>query len=179
MLPSAWKPRPQLPGRGKNASAQEILRQTQKMEVLGQLTGGIAHDFNNMLGVIIGNLEILQRRLQSDDSRIGEAIQSALRGADRAAALTQRLLAFSRRQPLEPRPVDANRLVSGMSNLLHQTLGEGIAIEMVSAARLWSVYADVNQLENALLNLAVNARDAMPNGGKITIETETSISTRR
>jgi len=157
--------------REERERAQEILRQTQKMEVLGQLTGGIAHDFNNMLGVIIGNLEILQRRLQSDDSRIGEAIQSALRGADRAAALTQRLLAFSRRQPLEPRPVDANRLVSGMSNLLHQTLGEGIAIEMVSAAGLWSVYADVNQLENALLNLAVNARDAMPNGGKITIET--------
>ena len=157
--------------REERESAEEILRQSQKMEALGQLTGGIAHDFNNMLGVIIGNLEILQRRLESDDPRVGERIEAALQGADRAAALTQQLLAFSRRQPLEPRSIDVNRLVSGMSNLLHRTLGESIAIETVSAAGLWAVYADVNQLENALLNLAVNARDAMPNGGKITIET--------
>jgi PAS domain S-box-containing protein len=157
--------------REERERAEEILRQSQKMEALGQLTGGIAHDFNNMLGVIIGNLEILQRRLESDDPRVGERIESALQGADRAAALTQQLLAFSRRQPLEPRSIDVNRLVSGMSNLLHRTLGESIAIETVSAAGLWAVYADVNQLENALLNLAVNARDAMPNGGKITIET--------
>jgi PAS domain S-box-containing protein len=157
--------------REERERTQELLRQSQKMEVLGQLTGGIAHDFNNMLGVIIGNLEILKRRLRSEDQRIGAPIQSALQGVDRAAALTQRLLAFSRRQPLEPRPVDVNRLVSGMSNLLHRTLGESIAVETVSAAGLWLTYADVNQLENALLNLAVNARDAMPNGGKITIET--------
>jgi len=157
--------------RAERERAEEILHQSQKMEVLGQLTGGVAHDFNNMLGVIIGNLEILQRRLQSDDPRVAERIQAALQGVDRAAALTQQLLAFSRRQPLEPRLVDVNRLVSGMSNLLHRTLGESIAIETVSAAGLWPVYADVNQLENALLNLAVNARDAMPNGGKITIET--------
>jgi PAS domain S-box-containing protein len=157
--------------REERKRAEEILRQSQKMEALGQLTGGIAHDFNNMLGVIIGNLEILQRRLTSDDPRVGERIESALQGADRAAALTQQLLAFSRRQPLEPRSIDVNRLVSGMSNLLHRTLGESIAIETVSAAGLWAVYADVNQLENALLNLGVNARDAMPNGGKITIET--------
>ena len=151
--------------------AEEILRQSQKMEVLGQLTGGIAHDFNNMLAVVTGSLEILQLRLQSDDPNIRDPIRMAMEGADRSAALTQRLLAFSRRQPLEPKPIDANKLVSGMSNLLHRALGEGISIETVLSAGLWTVFADVNQLESALLNLAVNARDAMPNGGKLTIET--------
>ena len=141
------------------------------MEVLGQLTGGIAHDFNNMLAVVTGSLEILQLRLQSDDPNIRDPIRMAMEGADRSAALTQRLLAFSRRQPLEPKPIDANKLVSGMSNLLHRALGEGISIETVLSAGLWTVFADVNQLESALLNLAVNARDAMPNGGKLTIET--------
>ncbi len=151
--------------------AEGILRQAQKMDVLGRLTGGIAHDFNNMLGVIVGNLEILQQRLQSDDPKIRDPIASALQGAERSAVLTHRLLAFSRQQPLEPRPIDANKLVSGMSSLLNRTLGESIAIETVLAAGLWTVSADVNQLENALLNLAVNARDAMPSGGKLTIET--------
>jgi PAS domain S-box-containing protein len=151
--------------------AEGMLRQAQKMDVLGQLTGGIAHDFNNMLGVIVGNLEIVQQRLQSDDPKILDPIRSALQGAERSAVLTHRLLAFSRQQPLEPRPIDANKLVSGMSGLLNRTLGESIAIETVLAAGLWTVSADVNQLENALLNLAVNARDAMPSGGKLTIET--------
>ena len=147
------------------------LRQAQKMDVLGQLTGGIAHDFNNMLGVIVGSLEILQKRLQTDDPKIWNPIHLAMQGAERSAALTHRLLAFSRQQPLEPKPVDANKLVSGMSSLLHRTLGESIEIETVLAAGLWTVSADINQLENALLNLAVNARDAMPTGGKLTIET--------
>ena len=150
---------------------EEILRQAQKMEVLGQLTGGIAHDFNNMLGVIMGSLETLQRRLPSDDPKLREPIRLALQGAERSARLTQRLLAFARRQPLEPRPIDANKLVSGMSNLLHQLLGESITVEIVLGAGLWATFADVNQLENALLNLATNARDAMPAGGKMTVET--------
>ena len=157
--------------REERERAEVTLRQAQKMDVLGQLSGGIAHDFNNMLGVIIGSLEILQRRLQSDDQRISNLIETAMQAAERSAVLTHRLLAFSRRQPLEPRPFDVNRLVSGMSALLNRTLGENLAIETVLAAGLWTVSADVNQLENALLNLAVNARDAMPSGGKLTIET--------
>jgi PAS domain S-box-containing protein len=151
--------------------AEEVLRQVQKMDVLGQLTGGIAHDFNNMLGAIIGSLELLQRRLRTDDPKIAGPIRTALQGAERSAALTHRLLAFSRQQPLEPQPMDANKLVTGMSGLLHRALGEDIAVETVLAAGLWTTSADVNQLENALLNLAVNARDAMPGGGKLTIET--------
>jgi PAS domain S-box-containing protein len=151
--------------------SEEILRHSQKMDALGQLTGGIAHDFNNMLGVIIGSLEILQRRLQSDDAGIGDPIRLAMEAADRSASLTHRLLAFSRRQPLAPQPVDANKLVSGMSNLLHRTVGEGTSLETVLAAGLWLVSADVHQLESALLNLSLNARDAMPDGGKLTIET--------
>jgi len=151
--------------------AEGILRQAQKMDVLGQLTGGIAHDFNNLLGVILGSLEILRRRLQTDDPKIQDPIWLALQGTERSAALTHRLLAFSRQQPLEPQSIDANRLVPGMSSLLTRTLGESIEIETVLGAGLWTISADVNQLENALLNLAVNARDAMPNGGKLTIET--------
>ena len=151
--------------------AEQILRQAQKMDVLGQLTGGIAHDFNNLLSVIIGNLEILQQRLQSNDPKIRDPIKLAMEGAERSALLTHRLLAFSRQQTLEPKPIDADKLVSGMSSLLNRTLGESIAIETVLAAGLWTVSVDVNQLENALLNLAVNARDAMPSGGKLTIET--------
>jgi PAS domain S-box-containing protein len=147
------------------------LRQVQKMDVLGQLTGGIAHDFNNMVGVIIGSLEILQRRLQTDDPKILGPIRSAEQAAERSAALTHGLLAFARQQPLEPKPIDVNRMVTGMSSLLNRALGEDIAIETVLAAGLWTISTDLNQLENALLNLAVNARDAMPNGGKLTIET--------
>ena len=151
------------------AALAEVLRQAYKMDALGQFTGGIAHDFNNMLGVIVGSLEILQKRLQADDPRIVDPVRSALQAAERSAALTRRLLAFSRQQPLEPKPINVNRLVTGM--FLNRTLGEGIEIETVLAAGLWTIAADVNQLENALLNLAINARDAMPRGGKLTIET--------
>jgi PAS domain S-box-containing protein len=154
--------------------AQEQLAQAQKMEGIGQLTGGVAHDFNNLLTVIIGNLESLQRALQVpslDGDRLARSVENAMRGAQRAASLTQRLLAFSRRQPLDPKPVDAGRLVVGMSELLRRTLGEQVAIETVLAGGLWRVLADPNQLEIGILNLAVNARDAMPNGGKLTIET--------
>ena len=158
----------------RNIEAQ--LRQSQKMEAIGQLTGGVAHDFNNLLQVVLGSLEGLRRR--ADDiaqwPRGAEAqhfIDNALRGAERAASLTQRLLAFSRRQPLEPRPTDVGKLVLGMSDLLRRTLGESISIETVNAPDLWRVEVDANQLESALLNLAVNARDAMPEGGKLTIET--------
>ncbi len=152
---------------------EDQLRQAQKMEAVGQLTGGVAHDFNNLLQVILGSLELLRRRsvggsVAPDEFR--RLTESAMRGAQRAATLTHRLLAFSRRQPLDPKPLDLNRLVSGMSDLLRRTLGESITIESVLAGGLWRVSADANQLENALLNLAVNARDAMPDGGKLTIE---------
>ena len=132
--------------------AQEQLAQAQKMEGIGQLTGGVAHDFNNLLTVIIGNLESLQRALQAparDGDRLARAVENAMRGAQRAASLTQRLLAFSRRQPLDPKPVDVGRLVTGMSELLRRTLGEQIAIETVLAGGLWRVLADPNQLEIA------------------------------
>ena len=154
--------------------AQEQLAQSQKMEGIGQLTGGVAHDFNNLLTVIIGNLESAQRNLGSpsaDLPRLGRSVDNAMRGAQRAASLTQRLLAFSRRQPLEPKPVDLGRLVSGMSDLLRRTLGEQVVIETVLAGGMWRVHADPTQLEVSILNLAVNARDAMPKGGKLTIET--------
>jgi PAS domain S-box-containing protein len=151
--------------------AQDALRQSQKMETVGQLTGGVAHDFNNLLQIVTGNLEILQRNLPTDSPRLRRAADNAQTGAKRAATLTQRLLAFSRRQPLAPKTIDVNRLVGSMSELLHRTLGETIELETVLASGLWRVEADPNQLENALLNLAVNARDAMQDGGKLTIET--------
>src|SRR5262245_15453685 len=154
--------------------AQEQLVQAQKMEGIGQLTGGVAHDFNNLLTIIMGNLETLQRALQApglDAVRLARSTDNALRGAQRAAALTQRLLAFSRRQPLDPKAVDVSRLVGAMSDLLRRTIGEQIAIEAVLAGGLWRAHVDPNQLEVAILNLAVNARDAMPAGGKLTIET--------
>jgi signal transduction histidine kinase len=153
---------------------EEALRQSQKMEAIGQLTGGVAHDFNNLLQVITGNLERLQlwaKRKDTGDEEFKRASGSAMMGAQRAASLTQRLLAFSRRQPLESKPIDLNKLVSSMSDLLLRTLGETIRIETVLAGGLWRVLADENQLENAILNLAVNARDAMRAGGKLTIET--------
>jgi PAS domain S-box-containing protein len=150
---------------------EQALRQSQKMEAVGQLTGGIAHDFNNLLQVILGNLESLQRHLPEDSGRLQRATEQAMSGARRAAALTQRLLAFSRRQPLDPKPIDVNRLVDGASELIHRALGEMIAIETVLASGLWRAEVDPNELEAALLNLAVNARDAMPEGGKLTIET--------
>jgi signal transduction histidine kinase/CheY-like chemotaxis protein len=151
--------------------AEETLRQAQKMDAIGKLTGGIAHDFNNMLAVVLGNLELAKRRLAKGVTNIGHYLIGAEEGGKRAAALTQRLLAFSRQQPLAPEAVDANKLVSGMSEMLRRTLGEAIRIETVLAGGLWRIHADPNELENALLNLAVNARDAMPEGGKLTIET--------
>jgi signal transduction histidine kinase len=152
-------------------SVEEQLRQVQKMEAIGQLTGGIAHDFNNMLAVIMGALNIMQRRINRGDYNIAAFMDAAIEGAQRGGALTQRLLAFARKQMLEPRPLDANKLVSGMSELLRRTLGETIQTEVVLAGGLWKIHADPHQLETAILNLVVNARDAMPNGGKLTIET--------
>jgi signal transduction histidine kinase/ActR/RegA family two-component response regulator len=155
------------------AAAQEQLRQAQKMEAVGQLTGGVAHDFNNLLQVVMGSLELLRRRLPPDaDERTRRPLQSAAEAAKRGAVLTARLLAFSRRQTLDPKPVEANKLLAGMSDLLRRSLGEAVRIETVLAGGLWRTCADPNQLENAILNLAVNARDAMPaEGGRLTIET--------
>ncbi len=160
----------------RRAKAEESLRQSQKMEAIGHLTGGVAHDFNNLLTVISGGVETLQRMLSTvplgaHDARVKRALGMIGQGADRAATLTHRLLAFARRQTLDPRPLNANKLVAGMSELLRRTLGEVVALETVLAGGLWRTAADANQLENALLNLAVNARDAMPEGGKLTIET--------
>ena len=153
--------------------AETALRQAQKMETVGQLTGGVAHDFNNLLTIILGNVERLQRRLAdgSDKEVIARAAGNIQAGAERAAALTRSLLAFSRRQPLDPKPVDVNKLVADMSALLRRTLSEQVAIETVGAGGLWRTLVDPNQLENAIINLAVNARDAMPGGGRLTIET--------
>jgi PAS domain S-box-containing protein len=151
--------------------AEQALRQAQKMEAVGQLSGGIAHDFNNILAIIVWNIEVLQRRLQPEDPKLRRPLEMAGKAAARGAALVQRLLAFSRRQPLAPKAIDVNRLVLGMSDLLRSTLGEAVSIETVLGAGMWPISADPNQLEAALLNLAVNSRDAMPNGGKLTIET--------
>jgi two-component system NtrC family sensor kinase len=145
------------------------LRQSQKMEAVGQLTGGVAHDFNNLLTIILGNLQMALR--QNPEGKIKTLMSNAYQAAGRAAELTKRLLAFSRSQPLDPRPIDANRLVAGMSDLLDRTLGETIAVETVRSAGLWLTEADGPQLEAAILNLAINARDAMADGGKVTIET--------
>jgi PAS domain S-box-containing protein len=151
---------------------EEALRQAQKMEAVGQLTGGIAHDFNNLLAGIMGSLELLQRRLMSGRTDgVERYCAAAITSAQRASALTQRLLAFARRQPLDPKMVDSNRLVASMEDLLRRSLGPGIALEMVLAGGLWPTMSDPNQLESAILNLAINARDAMPEGGSLTIET--------
>lgn len=147
------------------------MRHSQKMEAVGRLTGGVAHDFNNLLQIIVGNLDTLARNLPQDSGRLQRAVKQALAGTQRAASLTQRLLAFSRRSPLDPKPIDVNSLVNGMSDLIHRTLGETIAVETVQGAGLWQVEVDANELEAAVLNLAVNARDAMPDGGRLTIET--------
>jgi signal transduction histidine kinase len=151
--------------------AHEALRQSQKMEAVGQLTGGIAHDFNNMLAVVIGSLDLLGRRVGIEDTRAKRYLDAAADGARRAALLTQRLLAFSRQQPLRPEPVDANKLVAGMSDLLRHSLGPDIELDLELSPDLWRTHADPNQLENAILNLAVNARDAMPTGGRLSIRT--------
>lgn len=154
--------------------AESQIRQMQKMEAVGQLTGGIAHDFNNMLAVIISAMNLAQRKLTRGEHDIMKFIEAATDAATRAANLTSRLLAFSRQQPLAPQVVDANRLVAGMSDLLRRALGETIRIETVLAGGLWKTHADSSQLENAILNLAVNARDAMGEDGKMTIETANS-----
>jgi signal transduction histidine kinase/ActR/RegA family two-component response regulator len=150
---------------------EEALRQSQKMEAVGQLTGGIAHDFNNMLAVVVSSLDLLARKFLKDDPQAMRYVDAARNGTQRAAQLTQRLLAFSRQQPLRPEAINANRLVAGMSDLLRHSIGGAIALEAVQAGGLWRTHADPNQLESAILNLAVNARDAMPEGGRLTIET--------
>ncbi|MFT4077312.1 MAG: PAS domain S-box protein [Asticcacaulis sp.] len=152
--------------------AEEQLRQAQKMEAVGQLTGGIAHDFNNMLAVVMGSLDLLNRRIGPEDPRARRYVEAAAEGARRAANLTQRLLAFSRQQPLRPESLDANKLVAGMSDLLRHSIGADIRLETVLAGGLWRVHVDPNQLESVILNLGVNARDAMAEGGKLTIETQ-------
>ena len=154
------------------AAAQEALRQSQKMEAIGQLTGGIAHDFNNLLTGIIGSIDIIRRRMATGRlDEVSRFMDAASTSARRAGALTHRLLAFARRQSLDIRPNNINRLVASMEDLLHRTLGEHIELECSLAAELWTAFTDANQLESAVLNLAINARDAMPDGGRLTIET--------
>src|SRR6185312_1802091 len=149
--------------------AETHLAQAQRIEAVGQLTGGIAHDFNNLLTSILLNADVLATVIEDENIRpMAEAVRQA---AERGADLTRRLLAFGRRQMLEPRPTNVKELLSGMEALMHRTLGEHIEIEFSHSADLWFATVDAGQLENAVLNLAVNARDAMPNGGKLTIET--------
>ncbi len=151
---------------------EQALRQAQKMEAVGQLTGGIAHDFNNMLAVTMGSLDLMKRRVPPEDSRMHRYIDSALEGCKRSANLTQRLLAFSRQQNLSPKTVDVNKLVANMSELLRHSIGADVQLETVLSGGVWRTHVDPNQLENVLLNLAVNARDAMPRGGHLTIESQ-------
>lgn len=153
---------------------EEHLRQAQKMQAIGRLTSGLAHDFNNLLSIVIGNLELAEAALESSNPlRSQHRLEDARAGADRAAKLTQQLLAFSRRQILQPQPVDANKIIANMSSLIRHSLGD-LQLETVLDAAVWQTYVDPHQLENALLNLAINARDAMPDGGKVTIETANS-----
>jgi two-component system, NtrC family, sensor kinase len=158
----------------RREAAEDALRQAQKLEAIGHLTGGVAHDFNNLLTVIIGNLEIAQRQLtattEAARDRLMRALANATRGAQRATTLTQRLLAASRQQPLAPQPLDLNKLMSGLSDFLVRSLGEHISLKVVGAGNLWKVETDPAQLESAILNLVVNARDAMHDGGKLTVE---------
>jgi len=152
--------------------AEEQLRQAQKMEAVGQLTGGIAHDFNNLLAGIVGSLDLMQTRIaQGRMETVARYAKAAMSSAQRAAALTHRLLAFARRQPLDPKPVSANDLIGSMEDLLRRTIGPLHALEIVTVEGLWTTRCDPNQLESAILNLAINARDAMPEGGRLTIET--------
>lgn len=155
----------------RREALESQLRQSQKLEAIGHLTGGIAHDFNNMLGVIVSSLHLLRRKLAGSDGEYAQLIDSAMDGADRAAAMVRRLLAFSRRQTLSPRPLDANKFVASISDMVRRALGEKIELETVLAGGLWITKIDQHELESAIVNLAVNARDAMPNGGKLTIET--------
>ena len=151
--------------------ARTALFQAQKMEAVGQLTGGVAHDFNNLLQAIGGSLEVIEQRLAAGRTDVDAYVATARTAIDRATALTQRLLAFSRRQPLKPERVDLNALVSGMQELIQRSIGETIELGMTLDPALWPAWADANQVENALLNLAINARDAMPEGGRLTIAT--------
>jgi two-component system, NtrC family, sensor kinase len=162
----------------RRSAAEEALRQSQKLDAIGQLTGGVAHDFNNLLTIIIGNLETAQRNLESwtegTQIKLARRLENAMRGAERAATLTKRLLAFSRQQPLNPTILDVNRVLNGLSDFLRRALGEDISLEIVGAGGVWAVEADSAELEAAILNLAVNARDAMTEGGKLTIEASNS-----
>jgi PAS domain S-box-containing protein len=155
--------------------AREQLFQSQKMEAVGQLTGGVAHDFNNLLMIVVGNLEIAQRNLASlngaVEAQMRRVINNAMHGAKRSVGLTQRLLAFFRRQPLDPKPLDVNKFIAGAADFLQRSIGETVDVQAVGGGGVWQIEVDTVQLESVLLNLAVNARDAMPNGGKLTIET--------
>lgn len=155
---------------GAREQAEAKVRQMQKMEAIGHLTGGVAHDFNNMLAVIMSALQLAQRRLARGETDITRFIDAAMDGARRGATLTSRLLAFARRQPLQPQVLEIGRVVNGMSDMLHRSLGGDIELEVVDGAGLWRTRADQSELENAILNICVNARDAMPDGGKLTIE---------
>jgi signal transduction histidine kinase len=150
---------------------QQTLAHSQKMDAIGKLTGGVAHDFNNMLAVIMASLDLMKRRLLAGQTDVMRYVDSATEGVERAAQLTSRLLAFARKQPLAPEDVDVNKLLQNLSELLHRTLGETVALEYVGAAGLWRSHIDPAELERAIVNLAVNARDAMPDGGALTIET--------
>jgi PAS domain S-box-containing protein len=151
---------------------EEQLRQSQKMEAVGQLTGGLAHDFNNLLAGISGSLEMMQMRVaQGRTSELDRYVNAAQGAVKRAASLTHRLLAFSRRQTLDPKATNVNRLLANLEDLITRTVGPGVEVEVVGASSLWSIFVDQNQLENSILNLCINARDAMPDGGKLTIET--------
>ncbi len=182
-VPFAWSAVPDaVPGSGifytvgrditEEQRREEMLHQAQKMEAVGQLTGGLAHDFNNLLAGISGSLELMQTRMQQGRFNDVDRYMAAAQGASRrAAALTHRLLAFSRRQTLDPKPTNVNRLVTGMQELIQRTAGPSIAFEFVGVSGVWPARVDPSQLENALLNLCINARDAMPDGGRITVET--------
>jgi len=175
VVETKWNHRPARLASLRDISARkamdERLRHSAKMEAVGQLTAGIAHDFNNLLTVVLGNIESAQRKIEAADPGLVRALENAMHGARRAAVLTERLLAFARRKPLEPKVFDPNELVSGMSDLLQRTLGETIRVQTVLAPDLWNVEADPTECEAALLNLAVNARDVMPSGGDLLIET--------
>ncbi|MGO9512440.1 MAG: ATP-binding protein [Steroidobacteraceae bacterium] len=157
------------------AAAEAQIRQMQKMEAVGQLTGGIAHDFNNMLAIVVGSLDIARRHLGTDQRKAERFIVNAMEGAQRGAQLTSRLLAFARQQPLDPRPLDTNELVREMSELLKRTIGENIRLETVLSDDLWRTFADASQLESAVINLCVNSRDAMPDGGNLTLQTSNAL----
>jgi signal transduction histidine kinase/CheY-like chemotaxis protein len=153
------------------AAAEAQIRQLQKMEAVGQLTGGIAHDFNNMLAIVVGSIDIARRHLRTDRDKAERFIANAMEGAQRGAQLTSRLLAFSRQQPLDPRPLDVNELVREMTDLLRRSIGENIRFETALGTQLWYTFVDASQLGSAVINLCVNSRDAMPDGGRISVET--------